>query len=66
MMNKTISEYCRKESMKSGSTVSASSWSLENRLMIRPDGVMSKKLMGMEMICGGCQRPCELGRITWD
>lgn len=52
-VNKTIRENSMKESMKSGSTVSTSSWSLENRLTIRPDGVMSKKLVGMEIICGG-------------
>lgn len=48
----TIIENCRNMWICRGSTVSTSSWSLEKRLRIRPDGVVSKKLMGLAIICG--------------
>lgn len=53
----TIRENCKNGSMWRGRTVSSSSWSLEKRLRMRPVGVVSKKLMGLDMIWERMKKP---------
>lgn len=51
MVNVTSRQNCKKGSMWIGRTVSTSSWSLAKRFKMRPVGVVSKKLIGLPIIC---------------